>query len=609
LVVGSALTVANTLRVLWGAFAVKHPVGPDGKRQQTLDPTAVHRVPAGFAAAPVVLAVASLLGGFAGPALTRLLDPLAQTAEVGQDSHGIALWHGFSVPLALSVLALSVGIVLFLTRRRVARTQGTFPKTPEAEEVYQALMRGVDRSAVEVTAITQGGSVPVYLGTIMLVVVALPGTVLLTLPQWPTSVRLFDVAGQMLVGAAMIAAALIAATSRGRLRAIIAVGVTGYGTALMFLLHGGADIALTQILVETVTLVVFVLVLRKLPKYFTDRPLPSSRWWRLVIAALVGLTVVTVAYLAAGARVATPVSEAFYDAAYEFGYGKNIVNVTLVDIRSWDTLGEISVLVAAATGVASLIFIHRRYTEIEPPRGGGRPGRRSFRRLEPEGVNSTQGRMTWLRGGEQLSPIKRSIVFEVITRLLFPAMILTSLFFLFSGHNNPGGGFAGGLVAGFALVIRYLAGGRYELDEAAPVDAGRVLGLGLMIAGLSSFAPALVGGKIGQSFDVVINAPYLSFLATPWGEIELLGEIHIVTSLIFDIGVYLVVMGVMLDLVRSLGAGIDQHEDEDRTPSPADPQGGPHDGLRDRAAVLEARLTPQSGQPTSTKESARGGQR
>lgn len=216
--------------------------------------------------------------------------------------------------------------------------------------------------------------------------------------------------------------------------------------------------------------------------------------------------------------------------------------------------------------------------------------------------------MTWLRGGEQLSPIKRSIVFEVITRLLFPAMILTSLFFLFSGHNNPGGGFAGGLVAGFALIIRYLAGGRYELDEAAPVDAGRVLGLGLMIAGLSSFAPALVGGKIGQSFDVVINAPYLSFLATPWGEIELLGEIHIVTSLIFDIGVYLVVMGVMLDLVRSLGAGIDQHEDEDRTPSPADPQGGPHDGLRDQAAVLEARLTPQSGRSTSTEESARGGQ-
>ena len=90
--------------------------------------------------------------------------------------------------------------------------------------------------------------------------------------------------------------------------------------------------------------------------------------------------------------MATPVSEAFYEAAYEFGYGKNIVNVTLVDIRAWDTLGEISVLVVAATGVASLIFIRRRYTELEPPRGAGRPRRRSFRRPEPpRRTTSAQG--------------------------------------------------------------------------------------------------------------------------------------------------------------------------------------------------------------------------
>ncbi len=373
----------------------------------------------------------------------------------------------------------------------------------------------------------------------------------------------------MLVGATMIVAAVLAASSRGRLKAVILVGVTGYGAALMFLLHGAPDLALTQVLVETVTLVVFVLVLRKLPKYFTDRPLHSSRWWRLVIAIMVAFTVVATVYLAAGARVATPVSEAFYEAAYTFGYGKNIVNVTLVDIRSWDTLGEISVLVVAATGVASLIFIRRRYTELEPPRGAGRPRRRSFRRPEtPVQANSTQGRMTWLRGTERLSPMKRSIIFEVITRLLFPVMILTSLFFLFSGHNNPGGGFAGGLIAGLALTIRYLAGGRHELDEAAPVDAGRVLGVGLLTAGLSSLAPVLVGGRIGQSFDIVVNAPYFSYLPTPWGTVTLMGELHVVSSLVFDIGVYLVVIGVMLDLARSLGSGIDQHEEEDRTPSP-----------------------------------------
>ena len=105
----------------------------------------------------------------------------------------------------------------------------------------------------------------------------------------------------------------------------------------------------------------------------------------------------------------------------------------------------------------------------------------------------------------------------MITRLLFPVMILTSVFYLFIGHNAPGGGFAGGLIAGLALIIRYLAGGRHELDEAAPVDAGRVLGIGLLIAGLSSLAPVLFGGRIGQSYDIVINAPYLSYCPPPGG--------------------------------------------------------------------------------------------
>ena len=557
LVTGSALTVAYTLRFLWGAFATKDQA----------EPTEVKTEPVGFVVAPVILAAACLVGGFAGPGLTRVLDPLAATAEVGKESHGIALWHGVTIPLLMSAVALAGGVTLFLARGWFAHVQRTFPRSREAEEVYQSVMRGLDRTAVEVTARTQRGSLPIYLGTILLVLVVLANGVLLRMPEWPAALRLWDTPGQLLVGATMIVAAVLAATTRGRVKAIMLVGVTGYGTALMFLLHGAPDLALTQILVETVTVVVFVLVARKLPKYFTDEPLHSSRWWRLVIAIGVGCTVVAAVYLAAGARVAAPISKAFYDAAYTFGYGKNIVNVTLVDIRSWDTMGEISVLVVAATGVASLIFLHRRYTEIEAPSGASRPFRRIIRQPAPRAANSTQGRMTWLRGTEQLSPIKRSIIFEVITRLLFPVMILVSLFFLFSGHNNPGGGFAGGLVAGMALMIRYLAGGRHELDEAAPVDAGWVLGAGLLTSGLAMIAPLLVGGRIGQSFEIEIHGPYVSYLPTPWGEVTLLGEIHLVTSVFFDIGVYLVVIGVMLDLARSLGAGIDQHEEEDRTPA------------------------------------------
>ncbi len=171
-----------------------------------------------------------------------------------------------------------------------------------------------------------------------------------------------------------------------------------------------------------------------------------------------------------------PISEGFYEAAYTFGYGKNIVNVTLVDIRAWDTMGEIAVLVVAATGVASLIFIRSRYSSL-PTRPRDQPGQ------------LPAGRMTWLRGGEALSPVRRSIIFEVVTRVLFPVMIVVSVYLLIAGHNAPGGGFAGGLVAGLALVIRYLAAGSQELDEAAPVDAGRVLGAGLILAVASALAP------------------------------------------------------------------------------------------------------------------------
>ncbi len=196
----------------------------------------------------------------------------------------------------------------------------------------------------------------------------------------------------------------------------------------------------------------------------------------------------------------------------------------------------------AATGVASLIFLRTRYTEV-----AGRGERRT---------------------GRALSPAARSVVFDVVTRLLFPVMILCSLFYLFTGHSAPGGGFAAGLIAGLALMIRYLAGGRAELDEAAPIDAGKLLGLGLLISALSALAPVAFGGKILQSYAFDVHLGPLGALHTPWGNLPLLGEIHLVTSLFFDIGVYLVVIGVMLVLARSLGSGIDQHQVENRTPVP-----------------------------------------
>lgn len=527
-VLGSALTVAYTARFLWGTFATK----PGVARSE------VASIPTGFLAAPTLLAVLCLILGFLSGAQNTMFAPHADLFPAGGHHAGLSLWHEPGLALALSMVSLALGLLLFRGRAPFAAIQSGLTQTWSTERAYLGLMRLLDRTAVEVTGLTQRGSVGIYLSVILVVVVLLPGSALLAAGQGPYELVLWDNPAQFVVAVVIAIAAILTTRSRRRLKAVVLVGVTGYGTATLFLLHGAPDLALTQVLVETVSLVVFVLVLRRLPAYFTDRPLARGRYWRMALGAFVATAVAGFMVVATGARTSAPVSTAFPDEAVAFGGGRNIVNVTLVDIRAWDTMGEIAVLVAAATGVASLVFIRTRMSTIrrvhdlatpiaaaDPPAGPGRP--------------------VWLPGGQTLAPERRSIIFEVITRLVFHTIVVFSIYLLFSGHNSPGGGFAAGLVTGLALMVRYLAGGRYELDEAAPVDAGALMGTGLFIATGSGLAPLAFGGAVLQSALIDLHVP-------------LLGDIHLVTSVFFDVGVYLVVVGLLLDLLRSLGSEIDR---------------------------------------------------
>ena len=125
-------------------------------------------------------------------------------------------------------------------------------------------------------------------------------------------------------------------------------------------------------------------------------------------------------------------------------------------------------------------------------------------------------------------------------------MLVFAVWLLFTGHNAPGGGFAAGLVTGLALAVRYLAGGRYELAEAAPLQPGVLLGTGLFVATGAGLFPLLLGGEVLQSALIDFTLP-------------LIGDVHLATSLFFDIGVYLVVVGLLLDILRSFGSEIDRH--------------------------------------------------
>ena len=230
------------------------------------------------------------------------------------------------------------------------------------------------------------------------------------------------------------------------------------------------------------------------------------------------------------------------DAAYYRGHGANAVNVLLVDIRAWDTMGEISVLLVAATGVASMVFRHRRFGAAPRVADAGQPDNG---RLYSAAENSPAvGDVTWLRGSELRDPRHRSLVLEVATRIIFPLIMVLSAYFFFAGHNTPGGGFAGGLTAGLALVLRYLAGGRYELGETLPLDAGKILGAGLFLSAGTAVASLLAGAPVLSSALIEIDVPVL-------------GTVKFVTALFFDLGVYLIVVGLVLDVLRSLGARID----------------------------------------------------
>ncbi|MDQ0576798.1 Na+/H+ antiporter subunit A [Agromyces albus] len=561
-VLGSVLTVAYTVRFVWGAFATKADAAP----------TPLHAEGRAIGVAPGLLAAASLVFAFAVPLVEPLLAAHADELPGPHEFH-LALWHGLVPALAVSAVVFAFGALLVWGRQRVARLQASITPVLDSARGYLGVVSVVDRLAAAVTNAIQHRGLPGYLAIIVAVFIGGLGVASVMNTTWPDGVRLWDYPAQPFLALVMAVAGIAAATVRQRLTAVLLVGVTGYGLVLLFGMSGAPDLALTQALVETVVVVVFVLVLRRLPQRIAQRNPPVHKLARGIIGALAGLVMAVIGLVAIGARVQPTIADGLPALALE-AHGKNIVNVMLVDIRAWDTLGEISVLVAVATGVASLIFVsgrtggaprledlgddvvpvdrRERLRPVPEPASSIRAPRTSLANTEGEtdaAADAAGTRQTWLLAGRTLSPRNRSILIEVLVRLLFHPAIVVSVFLLFAGHNAPGGGFAGGLLAGLALVARYLAGGRYELGEAAPVDAGRLLGTGLLLAAGTATAPLLFGG-----------AP----LESAWFEtdVPVLGTLSIGTSTLFDLGVYLVVVGLVLDILRALGGEVDRQEEQ-----------------------------------------------
>src|SRR5690606_21225987 len=318
LVVGSALTFGYSARFIWGAFSDK----PDVPEVDWHHPGPLMVFP------PALLAVASLGAGLAAPWMDELLAPYARTLP-GELHEHLALWHGPTVALALTVVIVAGGIALFLERGRIVDPKHHI--LGNADRAYDATLRGMTTLSLRMTGAVQRGSLPLSQATILVTLVLLPAILLAFGTRAGVELRLWDNPLQVVIGAIMVMMALAATVLRNRLAAVIVVGATGYGCGLIFALHGAPDLALTQFLVETITLVIFVLVLRGFPAEIEATRVAAFKKRRAVLSVLVGAAVAALAAFAMAARSAEPIWKLIPEAAYAFGGGKNAVNVLLVD--------------------------------------------------------------------------------------------------------------------------------------------------------------------------------------------------------------------------------------------------------------------------------------
>jgi multicomponent Na+:H+ antiporter subunit A len=354
IVAGSMLTVAYSLRLVW---ALLRPEG--GPAVEVAPPAWLFVVPAG------VLALFTVVMGLAPAPWSEVIDAAAAAIDPAAHAH-LELWHLVTPTLLLSSLTVAVGTLLFLGRGQVAGVQAALAPQPTGADAYEAALRGVRRLADLVTGVAQSGSLPLYVSVILLTTAVVPGAGLVLgewWPGWPQAVG--DVAYVPAVGL-LVGGALAAALATRRFTAALLLGVVGYGMALLFVVQGAPDLALTQFAIETLSVVLFLLVLRRLPDRFERRSPAPSRVIRAAVAGTVALFVFALAIAAPGARTERPVSREMIERAEPDGGGENIDNVIIVDFRGFDTLGEITVLAVAAVGATALTRVGRR------PRAGGR---------------------------------------------------------------------------------------------------------------------------------------------------------------------------------------------------------------------------------------------
>ncbi len=499
---GALLSVAYSVRFVHDVFFNGQPVG---LTRTPHEPPRWMRVPV-EALVVVCLVVGTLPALTVGPLLA-----VAARAALGGTlpEYSLAIWHGFNAPLMMSALATLGGVTLYFTLQRTLNLHTVNRLPVGGKHIFDALLGGLQWSADRLLRALPFGSLPRMLRWLLVVAivagfapfVSAPGSLLA-----PTAVPAVAVgADEVGFGVALVVWILGVASAvaagilyRQRLTALILIGVTGLMVSLAFVLLSAPDLALTQLLVETVSIVLMMLVLRFLPPSAPAEAAVARRWRDAGIAVFSGLGVAVIAW-AVLARPFDPISPFYLAQALPAGGGSNAVNVIIVDFRGFDTLGEISVLGVAALIVHALLAQYRAPASFTPAAG---------------------------------APDWNPMLLQTVARMLLPLAALVATHLFLRGHNLPGGGFVAGLVLASAIIVKRMADGA----DTADFHEGRhvfLIGAGLLIAGATGAA----SGWFGHPF-------LTSSFAHP--ELPLLGEIPLASAALFDLGVFLCVVGATL---------------------------------------------------------------
>lgn len=354
-VVGAVLSTAYSVRFIRGVFGTK----------PNCEPTPVHHAPGSLLVGPIVLlSGASLIAGLFAKQTGHLFDAVATTLSP-MASGKLALWPGVNTALVVSVIVVGLGAVVgylvpFASKARPIPITG--------EKVYLVLLEGIFSGSKKITKYSQNGSLQSYIAVTMSVLIAALLYSMVS-DQWPHLKNMMIADSPLQFGVVVLAVVLtgVMTFTSHRFVAALLLGGVGFAVAIIFALYSAPDLALTQILVETIVLVVFLLVLRQLPSKFERLVKGSVRSAQIVLSVGVGVGVALFAVLVGNARQGPSVGEEYIARSLPQGGGNNVVNVILVDFRGVDTLGEITVLAVAALGVANLVNMARRQRKIEAP--------------------------------------------------------------------------------------------------------------------------------------------------------------------------------------------------------------------------------------------------